>query len=252
MERTESRILGISIALMAAFFAGLVYAYRAYGVRIPSCVTEVKPFEQGKVIQRGEKDFEVHLLARMWAFEPAEVALPPGAHATIYLSSGDVTHGMHIVGTNVNLMAVPGAVNVAEVTFERPGEYRVVCHEFCGRGHQMMAGKFVIREGAVVAAQPASAVAGAVPGQALFEKYECLTCHSLDGSDSVGPTFKGLFGRTETEADGTQLKVDEAHLAESIREPAKKVTNGFDPMPEVTVPEEDLRAMVEAIKQLSP
>jgi cytochrome c oxidase subunit 2 len=255
MEKNEKRVLAVSIALMVVFFIGLIHAYRAYGVRIPSCVTELKPFDEGKVIRRGEKDYEVHIVARMWSFEPAEVVLPPGAHVTIYLSSVDVVHGFQIVGTNVNLMAVPGTVNVAEVRFDRAGSHLGVCHEFCGLGHERMANRFVIREAPieepVTPAPPAAAEA--LPGQELFDKYDCLACHTLDGTEGLGPSFKGLFGTVRTMSDGTQVTADAAYLIESIRDPNKKIAKGYDPdsMPLVEVPEQDLEAMVDALGQLS-
>jgi cytochrome c oxidase subunit II len=256
MERLEKKVLAVSVALMVLFFAGLAYGYRAYGVRIPSCVTDVRPFTEGKVIQRGEKDFEVQLVARMWRFDPRQIELPPGARVTLYLSTPDVVHGVQILGTNVNLMAVPGTVNLAELTFEREGEYLIVCHEYCGVGHQNMAGKIVIRAGAVVAPEPGpgqEAVAK-LPGEELFDKHDCLGCHTLDGSEGAGPTFRALFGSTRKLHGGREVIADEAYLVESIVDPDAKVAEGYD---EGTMPPydelaaEDLAAMVEALRQLS-
>ena len=255
MEKNEQRVLTAAIALMVVFFVGLIHAYRAYGVRIPSCVTDVRPFDEGKVIQRGEKDFEVHLVARMWSFEPEEVELPPGAHVTIYITSADVVHGFQIVGTNVNLMAVPGTVNVAEIRFDKAGTHLALCHEFCGFGHERMAGRFVIREappGPVATPAPVAA-AEAIPGEKLFDKYECVACHTLDGTEGLGPSLKGLFGTTRTLTDGTQVTADEGYLRESILDPNRKIAEGFDPdsMPPIGVLDQDLDAMIDAMRRLS-
>jgi cytochrome c oxidase subunit 2 len=65
----------------------------------------------------------------------------------IYLTSGDVIHGFQIDGTNVNLMAIPGTVAYARVKFDKPGVYHMVCHEYCGIGHQDMATKIIVKEG---------------------------------------------------------------------------------------------------------
>jgi cytochrome c oxidase subunit 2 len=255
MDGLEKKVLAASVALMALFFVGLAYAYRSYGVRIPTCVTDVRPFTEGKVIQRGEKDYEVQLVSRMWRFEPQQVELPPGARVTIYLSTADVVHGFQLVGTNVNLMAVPGSVNVAVVTFEREGEYLAVCHEYCGVGHQNMAGKIVIRAGAQVPApQPEQpAVAAKLPGEDVYEKHECLGCHTLDGSESLGPTFKGFLGSVRKLTDGSEVTADEAYVVESIREPDKKIPEGHEEgtMPALEVPDEDLQAMLDALRRLS-
>jgi cytochrome c oxidase subunit 2 len=252
LDQHEKRILIAAVALLLVFFGGLALAYRSYGVRIPGCVTDVAPFDEGQVIQRGESDFEVQMVARMWAFEPEQVTLPPGSKVTLYLVSADVVHGMQILGTNVNLMAVPGSVNFAEVTFDEEGEFPVVCHEYCGRNHQNMAGKFVIREGATVEppAPPAAAVAG--DAEELFEEYLCLACHTLDGSENeVGPTLKGLFGRPRTLTDGTTVIADEDYLRDSLLYPEKHVVEGYDPMPELgEISEADLRVMIDAIREL--
>jgi cytochrome c oxidase subunit 2 len=252
LEANEKRVLIVAVVLLLFFLAGLVFAYQAYGVRIPGCVTDVRPFKEGKVVQRGERDFEVQMLAKMWAFEPKEVTLPPGAKVALYLSTADVVHGMQILGTNVNLMAVPGSVNFAEVTFDKEGEYAVVCHEYCGRNHQSMAGKFVIRAGAA----PTPAISPGTPtadDAKLFDRYLCTSCHSFDGSEEDGaPSLRGLFGKPRKLTDGTTVIADEAYLRESILHPDKQVVKGYDPMPESdAIPEADLRKMLDAIKRMA-
>jgi cytochrome c oxidase subunit 2 len=252
VERNEKRILIAAVTLLLVFFAGLGYAYRSYGVRIPGCVTDVRPFEKGAVIQRGENDFEVQMVAKMWEFEPAEVTLPPGSKVTLYLSTADVVHGMQVLGTNVNLMAVPGTVNLAEVTFDEEGEFPIVCHEYCGRNHQNMAGKFIIREGATLE-PPVSVESLLVDMEALFDEYDCLACHTLDGTgEDMAPSFKNLLGRSRKLTDGRTLIADEAYLLESIVDPEKHVVEGYDPMPELDeIPEDDLQAMMEALRRLA-
>jgi len=253
VESNEKRILIAAVVLLLVFFAGLGFAYRTYGVRIPSCVTDVSPFDEGKIIQRGDHQFEVQMLARMWSFEPQEVVLPPGSDVTLYLSSADVVHGMQILGTNVNLMAIPGTVNLATVHFDREGEFPVVCHEYCGDKHQSMAARFVIRAGATL--PPAAGPGSGAPTEKmeeLFDEYLCLSCHSLDGSNTeVAPSLKGLYGTTRTLTDGTTVVVDDAYLRDSILHPEKQVVRGYDAMPDLgEIPEEDLQAMIEAIHRL--
>jgi cytochrome c oxidase subunit 2 len=40
-------------------------------------------------------------------------------------------------------MLVPGQVSTATHTFREAGEYVVICHEYCGIGHQTMFGKVI-------------------------------------------------------------------------------------------------------------
>jgi cytochrome c oxidase subunit 2 len=256
MDRAENIALFIAGVLLVLFFIALLYSAAGLGISLPTCVTDVAPFRQGRVIDKGDNHYEVHMVAKMWAFDPAEVRLPPGADVDIYLSALDVTHGMYIEHTGVNLMAVPGAVNAARVRFDHEGEYPVICHEYCGLGHQNMMGKFVIVSGAEVpAAVPAEV--GAVPssevelGEKLFETKGCDACHTVDGSPGIGPTMKGLYGHETQMEDGKKL-ADEAHLAEEIRDPNKHIVEGFDPiMPQLSLTESEVKALVAYIKTLS-
>ena len=64
-------------------------------------------------------------------------------------------------------------------------------------------------------------------GQMLVEANGCLACHSVDGSDGVGPTWMGLFGKEEALADGGSVVVDEDYLRASIIDPDAQITEGF-------------------------
>jgi cytochrome c oxidase subunit 2 len=254
MDRTEQIALAGAGLLMALFLAALVYAAARLNISVPTCVTDVAPFRQGQIIDKGNQHYEVHMVAKMWAFDPPEVRLPPGSDVDIYLSAADVVHGMYIEHTNVNLMAVPGSVNAARVRFEQEGEYPVICHEYCGAGHQFMMGKFVIARGTVVAAAPPHAGGGtaAALGERLFQQKGCVACHSTDGSASVGPTVKGILGSTVVLADGSQRTLDEAYLADAIRNPGKVVLKDFPPvMPAVPLTDQEVEALVEYLESLS-
>jgi len=261
MDQLERIVLTISGLLMVVFFGALVWAASALNVTVPTCVTDVAPFRQGKVIQKGDHRFEVHLAAKMWAFDPAEIELPPGSDVDLYLSTLDVTHGVYVENTNVNLMAVPGVVNAARVHFDAPGEHRIICNEYCGVAHQAMAGKFVIREAnAAIAAQthaePEHAAGGeaaaASAGQQLFNDSGCPACHTVDGSPSVGPTMKGLLGRTTELADGSTIKADEHYIASAIRDPNAAIVKDYQPiMPQVPLTDAQVELLVEYIESLS-
>jgi cytochrome c oxidase subunit 2 len=256
MDRVENGALVAAGVLMAAFFAALVYSATGLDISLPTCVTDVAPFTEGKVIARGDHHYEVHMVARMWAFDPPEVRLPPGADVDLYLSALDVTHGVYIEHTNVNLMAVPGAVNAARVRFDREGEYDVVCHEYCGVGHQNMMGKIIVAAGTTVPPPGAAPAAGgatsaAALGKTLFEAKGCAACHTTDGSSGVGPTMKGVYGH-ETQMEDGVVPGDETHLEDEIRDPGKHVVKGFPPiMPEVPLTDAEVKALVAYLKTLS-
>ena len=66
-------------------------------------------------------------------------------------------------------------------------------------------------------------------GLLTYNQSGCSTCHSLDGSPKVGPSFKGLFGKQEKIVNLGALSVDENYLRESILEPQSKIVDGFPP-----------------------
>ena len=245
----EKRIV-ITAALFVLTLTGVIaMSVKVFGFGLPTCLTDVRPFREGKVITQAPKRYEIHYLARMWRFEPADISIPPGSTADIYLSTADVTHGMQIVGTNINLMAVPGAVNYARVKFDQPGEYLVVCNAYCGIEHHQMAAHIHVTNRAAAPPPPVIANVAPLNGQELLDKYACTACHSLDGSSMPGPTFKDLYGSKRLLADGKTVVADDAYLIESIVKPNAKTVGGFDPlMPETTIPPAELRAIMQFIK----
>jgi len=85
-------------------------------------------------------------LGMMFAFVPAEIRVPAGKPVTFRITSADVTHGFLIVGTNGNTMLVPGYVSQFTATFDRPGEYLIVCNEYCGLSHHLMSAKLIVEQ----------------------------------------------------------------------------------------------------------
>lgn len=245
----EKRILTAATVFVLTITGVIALTVRLFGIGLPTCLTDVRPFREGKVIEQGPKRYEIHLVARMWRFEPAEISLPPGSTADIYLSTADVTHGMQIVGTNVNLMAVPGAVNYARVKFDKPGEYLIVCNEYCGLAHHNMAGKIRITDQAVAPPPPAAPVE-LTGGAKILDDNGCTACHSLDGSPSEGGTLKGLYGSTRTLVDGTTVVADEAYLRESIVNPDAKLAKGMEGMPPFELPPDEMTTLIEYLKTL--
>ena len=64
-------------------------------------------------------------------------------------------------------------------------------------------------------------------GGRLVLAYGCNACHSTDGAKLVGPTWLGLYGTEEELEDGATVIVDDAYIAESIKDPNAKITRGF-------------------------
>jgi cytochrome c oxidase subunit 2 len=92
----------------------------------------------------GELGVTVVVVAMMFAFENAEIRVPAGRPVTFRVTSTDVTHGFQIVGTNGNTMVVPGYISQFTTVFRDPGEYLIVCNEYCGLGHHIMSAKLIV------------------------------------------------------------------------------------------------------------
>lgn len=251
--RLERRIIIISTLFVLTLFGIAALAINMFHVGLPTCLTDIKPFLKGEVITHSPTHYEVHYVSRMWEFDPEEIVLPAGATVDFYVSAKDVTHGLILLGTNMNLMAVPGVVNYARVKFDQPRDYKLLCHEFCGTGHERMAATIrIVDQATFVARQTAPAPPKHDdPVYRLLEAKDCLTCHSVDGSESIGPTLKGIYGRKTKLANGSSITADDVYLRESILKPEAKIVAGFDdlmPKPELT--EEEVNAIVEYLEKL--
>ncbi len=143
MNRIEIIIIGLSIALLTVFF-GMVYQAQQTTVKLPQCVPTGTTFSEGKLVQLADKEYQLFCLSRMWSFDPGRIELPVGSKLDIYLTSADLVHGFQIGGKNINMMAIHGTVNKQTVSFDKPGVYPIICHEYCGMGHSYMRGEIVV------------------------------------------------------------------------------------------------------------
>ena len=86
----------------------------------------------------------------------------------------------------------------------------------------------------------------------MANEKSCLGCHTTDGRDQVGPTWKGLFGKTEELRGGGTAKVDEAYLRESIDDPNAKLVQGFLPdiMLQIELTNDETNAIIAFTKSL--
>lgn len=197
--------------------------------------------------------------------DATEVHLPLNRPVRVVARSNDALHDFYVPPFRARMNIVPGQVSSFWFTPTKAGRFEALCAQLCGVGHPNMRGVVVVEEPAqfhrwlasqpTFARQQASARNGAgtplAKGRALAQAKACLGCHSVDGNASAGPTWKGLFGKTETLADGSRVKVDEAYLQGSIREPQAQVVKGFAPiMPKTELSDDELAALVAYIHSL--
>lgn len=158
IHRLESLWLAASILLIVAFISTVAYGAVGPGVQMvddSGGTVDAAAVRSGDHPQFGDPGvratgpdrYAVYVVARQFAFEPGTVEpirLPAGSTVTFYLTSADVIHGFQVVGTNVNVMAIPGQVSRFTVVFEAPGRYGLVCNEYCGAAHHTMEGQLLV------------------------------------------------------------------------------------------------------------
>lgn len=201
-----------------------------------------------------------------------EIHMPLGRPVKVQLRSKDVLHGFYVPQFRVKMDVVPGLVTSLWLTPTKVGTFEIACAEYCGIGHYAMRGVVVVEEEAAFRnwlsgyptfaqqAGDSGTVAGTGGGDVLIEQGQqlaqnrgCLSCHSVAGSSSVGPTWQGLYGKRETLADGSTVTVDDDYLRESIVDPTAKIVTDFPPImpPYSQLSDEELQALIAYIKSLS-
>ena len=145
MDKSEKKILMITGATMALFIFSILYARGKYN-DAPECLPYDKTYETPKVTKLDDKTYQVYAVASMWQFQPSQIYIPVGSEVDFFLTSKDVVHGFNIPDKNVNLMAVYGNINKSTVKFDKPGVYKITCHEYCGVGHQNMQAEVIVND----------------------------------------------------------------------------------------------------------
>jgi cytochrome c oxidase subunit 2 len=225
----------------------------------------------GETMRVNPEATEINVVASQWnwRFEypeegiiSSELVLPVDQQALLLLSSQDVIHSFWVPEFRVKQDAIPGgedAIRELRITPSEIGDYTVRCAELCGQLHTtMLAPVRVVSQGEYTAwieeqinSVPDDPV---LRGQQWAQNFGCIACHSVDGSDMVGPTWLGTFGSAETLEDGSTVQVDEAYLLESIRNPAAKIVQGFQNVMPANIAEgmtdDQVQDVIEYIKSL--
>ncbi|MBP8948079.1 MAG: cytochrome c oxidase subunit II [Candidatus Promineofilum sp.] len=158
IDRYERLFIYAAVALLVVFMGALAVSSFAFGIRVPTAYEKVDPRTvatppspwglpaEERLRELSPGNYEVYLLGQMWQFSPNTITVPAGSRVTFYVTSKDVQHGFKITNTNINIMALPGEVGVLTATFDEPGTYNFVCHEYCGALHHTMYGQIVVEE----------------------------------------------------------------------------------------------------------
>ena len=152
VHRQERLWLTAGVAMLVVFAAvittsalvdGFVPPSRIQSID-PTKVSQTPPFDHPGLRKIADGAYEAYYVARIFSFSPAEIRVPAGSRVTFYVTSADVEHGFSIPETGVNTMVTPGWVSSVSHTFKQRGTFLLVCNEYCGGGHQMMAAKVTV------------------------------------------------------------------------------------------------------------
>jgi len=87
----------------------------------------------------------IEVVARRFAFEPAEIQVAVGERVRLLVRSADGLHGIEIKKVKVAKEIPRGTKPVSiEFTADEAGRYPILCSEYCGDGHDDMKGTLVV------------------------------------------------------------------------------------------------------------
>jgi len=216
-----------------------------------------------------EGAMKVKVIARQWSWlfeyengmRSTELRVPIGKPVNLSLISEDVIHGFYVPAFRIKQDVVPGMVNHLWFQPTQVGSFDVLCTQYCGLQHAKMATQIVVlpenefNQWYQKGKEEKEAKAPA-RGIQLFQEKGCRACHTIDGTSLVGPTVKGLFGKTVTViTDGKERQVvaDETYLRKSLLEPNADLVKGFPPiMPSQKglITDEELEGIITYMKEL--
>jgi len=181
--------------------------------------------------------------------EAAELTVPLNRPVRLLMTSPDVLHSLFIPAFRVKQDLVPGRYTSLWFEATKPGQYRLYCTEYCGKDHsKMLAVVTVLPEDEFqnrlgkLAREYEDLDDKDLPAYALNRLYNrCASCHSLDGKSGTGPSFKGLWDRTQKGSTvftngktlkgmmgpGGEFEVPENYIRDSILNPQHLIVQNY-------------------------
>ncbi|WP_437617783.1 cytochrome c oxidase subunit II [Sorangium sp. So ce1151] len=219
----------------------------------------------------------------MWKFgypegesEISVLYVPVRRPVRLIMTSRDVIHSFFVPEFRIKQDVLPGRYTTAWFEASQPGAYPILCTEYCGTSHSGMRGQVIAldpadyerwlaggaastpafaQEAAARAEEQFAAAQPTMParGEHAAARHGCLRCHTLDGTQHVGPTWAGLYRSVVPLEDGGERVADEVYITESIMDPLAVLHRGFPAvMPsylgQITPP--DIAAMIELMKSI--
>jgi len=173
----------------------------------------------------------------MWKIQHAEgkreineLHIPVDRTVALTLTSQDVIHSFFVPAFRVKQDVVPGKYTSEWFKATRTGEYRIFCSQYCGTQHAQMIGRVVVMqpqayERWLKTGQQTESIVR--EGERLFHDRGCSGCHAPN-SQFHAPLLEGLYRNPVPLSDGTLVTADDQYLRDSILQPAKQISAGYD------------------------
>lgn len=197
----------------------------------------------GDITERPDDAMVVRVIGQQWSWSfeypelddlrTTELVLPVDQTVMLEMEALDVLHSFWVPEFRVKQDLVPGQVDELRVTPTETGEYKVRCAEMCGSQHaNMLAPVRVLSQSEFEtwAEEQSESVLELSPeerGEVWYEQFGCNSCHSLDGSVVVGPSWQGLYGSERPLQSGETVVADDEYLRRSILQPNEELVEGF-------------------------
>ena len=185
---------------------------------------------------------EIEAIGQMWKWTfiypdgkiTDSLVVPIDEPVKLNLLSRDVLHALYIPAFRVKQDVTPGVDNMMWFTAQKEGTYDIFCAEYCGVDHSSMLSTITVMDRPSyetwLVTEPD--LSDQHPGLTILQRNACLTCHSLDGSRKIGPSFKQLLGKTEVvliDGEETEIVVDRDYIIQSIKEPNAAIVQSYQP-----------------------
>lgn len=184
----------------------------------------------------------VQVTARMWSWvfeyengkRSSTLYVPLDRAVRLDMTSVDVIHSFFVPAFRIKMDTVPGMQTYAWFQAQREGTYDILCAEYCGLRHANMLSTVEVMAPEDFRQWYESSAQGNEAAIGLLESYGCTGCHSLDGSEEMGPTLLNIYGarRSVSDVNGTrEIIVDEPYLRRAIVDPDAELVVGYEGMP---------------------
>lgn len=185
---------------------------------------------------------EINAIGQMWkwSFEYPDgkvtdsLVVPLDEPVKLNLISKDVIHSLYIPAFRIKQDVTPGDSNMMWFIAQKKGTFDILCAEYCGQMHSYMLTTISVMDrpdfDTWLVTEPD--LSNEHPGLTLLRQNACLSCHTQDGSRLVGPSFKGLVGRSEivlVDGQEQEIVVDHDYIMESIKNPNAAVVKSYQP-----------------------